>query len=310
MKILIVGGTGFAGGVTALHLQDEGHEVSIMGRNPPKGESALNQLDYIQGNYIDDYATPSAADIDKLRGFEAMVFAAGNDITKLPTDGSIAPDDFYHQSNTVAIPRFFQAAQQAGIRRVAYLGSFYPQVAPAQIDKDAYVASRHRADEAIRAMSCESFEVCSVNAPYILGHLPGFPVSHLGALAQYAAGQLEGVPLFAPRGGTNHVSVHSVAQALSGALARGEPGKAYLIGDGNYSWKDYLETWCAAAGNPQTLEVREDDHPLLPNIIMYAGIGATVSYEPPAEETALLGYERQRMDAEIKHCAAAYLGLS
>jgi hypothetical protein len=99
----------------------------------------------------------------------------------------------------------------------------------------------------------------------------------------------------------------SIAEAVLGALERGAPGRQYLIGDENLSWKSYLELWFAAAGNPTDLEVREDDHPLLPNAIMFAGAGATISYEPDAEETALLGYGRGGVRPMIEEIVADHV---
>ena len=302
MKILIVGGTGFAGGYTALHLKAKGHDVTIMGRSRPKGSSALNELPWLRGNYIeDDFGN------GELKGFEGMVFCAGNDITQMPQDGSVSPETFFHDNNTVAIPRFFEKAKAAGITRAAYLGSFYSHVAPHRIEEDPYVASRHRACEAIRTLSDTGFSVSSISAPFILGHVPGLEAAaHLSYMANYARGLIPDLPVFAPVGGTNHVNLLTVAEALEGALLRGESGKAYLIGDANLSWKDYLEAWFTAAGNPQDIPVRSDDHPLLPNVIMYAGVGATVSYQNDPDEQELLGYGTGRITAEIAHCAKVY----
>ena len=39
-------------------------------------------------------------------------------------------------------------------------------------------------------------------------------------MVSYARGQLDGLPLFAPPSGTNHLSVKSLSQALMGALAK------------------------------------------------------------------------------------------
>ena len=59
-------------------------------------------------------------------------------------------------------------------------------------------------------------------------------------------------------------------------------------------------------GGAQTLEIREDDHPLLPNVIMFAGAGATVSYEPEAVDE--LGYDRHQIKATINTLINAYGG--
>lgn len=301
MKTLIVGGTGFAGGYTALFLKNQGWDVTLMGRNAPDPGTALGQLPFRQGDYLD----PNF-DVGSLEGFDGMIFAAGVDITKFPTDGSETFDSFYHRCNTVGMPAFFEKAKTAGIRRTVNLGSFYAHVAPQSLS-DPYVASRHASCQNIRALSGPDFNVCGINAPFILGRVPDLAVPHLSGMKAYVQGLIPEAPLFAPKGGTNHVTLETVAEALQGGLERGESGKAYLIGDANYSWKEYLERWATAAGAPQAFEVRDDiEHPLLPSIIMYAGAGATVSYVAPEDERALLGYGIDRMAHEIEACAKHY----
>ena len=298
MKVLVVGGTGLIGGEIALHLQENGHAVTIMSRQPSKVPT-LAQLPFLQGNYIED----DMAD-GRLQGFDWLVFAAAADIRNLPRDGSVTPEAFYTRANDEAVPRFFKAAKQAGIRRAVYIGTFYPRVAPQQIGVCPYVTSRHNTDLAVRALGDDGFNVCSLDVPFVLGQIEGLEVPHIAALAEYARGNIPGLPLFAPKGGTNHISSHSLAQASLHALERGESGRAYLVGDENLSWKAYLELWCEAVGNPQDLEVREDDHPMFPNVIMFAGAGATVSYEPDAADLALLDYDRGQIGPLIRRIAA------
>ncbi|MFK8019379.1 MAG: NAD-dependent epimerase/dehydratase family protein [Pseudomonadales bacterium] len=299
MRVLIVGGTGLVGGHAAIHLRQQGHDVSIMARSAPTATD-LQNIPFIAGNYIEDDVTDG-----RLEGFDALVFAAAQDIRQMPMDGSVTPDEFFQRVNDHAVPRFFEAAKASGMRRAVYIGSFYPQIAPEQIDKSPYVHSRHVTDEAVRALSCDEFNVCSVNAPFILGHLPGLDIPHIAGLVAYVSGHLPDLPLFAPQGGTNHISARSVAQAVKGALERGESAKAYLVGDVNMTWKEYLESWARAAGASTVLEVKEDDHPILPNVIMFAGAGALVSYEPDAAETALLGYSRDQIAEEIRAVVAS-----
>lgn len=299
MKTLVVGGTGLIGGEIALHLKDKGHNVTIMSRRPSEVPK-LAELTFLQGNYIEDDLTDG-----RLDGFDWLVFAAAADIRNLPRDGSVTPAAFYARANDQAVPRFFAAAKRAGIRRAVYIGTFYPQVAPQQIGVCPYVTSRHNTDRDVRALSDDDFNVCSLDAPFVLGQIEGLDVPHITALVEYAGGKLPGLPLFAPRGGTNHISSHSLAQAALHALERGEPGKAYLVGDENLSWKEYLELWCQAVGNPQDLDVRDDDHPMFPNVILFAGPGATISYEPDAADMALLDYDRGRIRPLIRQIAMA-----
>lgn len=300
MKVLVVGGTGLIGGEIALHLKSNGHDVTLMSRKPTTVPE-LAEMAFLQGDYINDELSDG-----RLRGFDWLVFSAAADIRNLPMDGSVTPEDFYTLANDEAVPRFFAAAREAGISRAVMIGTFYPQVAPQKIGECPYVTSRHNTDVKVRALSSAAFNVCSLNAPFVLGHIEGMDVPYITALAAYAAGHMPELPVFAPRGGTNHITAHSLAQAALSALERGESGKAYLVGDENLSWKEYLELWFAAAGNPVELEVREDDHPMFPNVIMFAGPGASISYEPDDADMALLAYDRQQVKGLIREIAAGH----
>ena len=298
MNVLVVGGSGLVGGDIAIYLQSQGHGVTIMARKPPEA-SSLADMPFIQGDYVNDRFSDG-----QLRGFDCLVFAAAADIRQIPMDGSISPEAFYKKVNDEAVPQFFEAARDAGVKRAVYIGTFYPQVAPQQIGACPYVTSRHNTDTAIRALSCASFNVCSLNAPFVLGHITGLTIPHIDALAAYAKGDLPDLPVFAPRGGTNHISARSIAQATLAALENGESGKPYLLGDENLSWKEYLELWFEAAGNPVKLEVKDDDHPMFPNVIMFAGAGATVNYE--SENMELLAYDRNQIRGLIKEIISNY----
>jgi nucleoside-diphosphate-sugar epimerase len=293
--ILIVGGTGLTGAHAALHLSDKGHDVTIMSRTQPT-LPALQGLAHITGSYVDNPPSES-----ELAQFDHLVFAAGADIRQLPPGEDEAA--FYERVNVQAIPAFFERARAAGISSAVYIGSYYPQVAPESIERSVYVRSRHLADEGVRALATDAFRVCSLNAPFILGYVEGLALPHLAALVQYAGGQLEGVPIVAPGGGVNHITSESMSVAIENALTKGKSGHAYLVGDENLTWKRYLELYFELVGNPQDLPVSEDEHPLFPDVMLYAGRNATVEYEPEVGE---LAYPRERVRATVAQIVDAY----
>lgn len=296
MNVLVVGGTGLIGGTIALYLKEQSHEVTIMARSRPSA-TALSELPFLKGDYVNDDFNE-----DMFDGFDSLVFSAAADIRNLPQDGSITADEFYKKSNDEAVPNFFKIARRHGIKRAAYISTFYPQVAPEQVGKCAYVTSRDITDKRLQELSNDDFIISILSAPFVLGHIPDLELPYISALTEYAKGKLE-LPLFAPPGGTNHMSAGSIAQAALNALDKGESGKIYLLGDENYSWKEYLELWCAKVGNPQELEVRAEDHPILPNAIMFAGVGATISYEPETNE--VLKYDRQQVAKVMEEILSA-----
>lgn len=304
MKTLVVGGAGFVGSATSLLLHDAGHDVTIMSRSRPKPGSRLDDLPFVTGNYIED----DFSDGRVLEGFDWLVFCAGSDMGNYTADASTSQADFFEKANTVALPRFFESAKKAGVRRSVYMGSFYSFVAPQVMDTIPYVRSRDLSDSAIRALSSPEFNVCSCALPWIVGHTPGIPVAHWHALTLLAQGKLPGIPESAPVGGANFMSSRAVAQCMLGGLERGESGKSYLIGDENLSWKAFFELWFEAAGRPMDLPVARDN-PLVPDYVLsYLDFGDT-NYEPSEAETRLLGYDRGTLRQTVKDSFAYYSSL-
>jgi nucleoside-diphosphate-sugar epimerase len=298
MKILVVGGAGLIGGHAALYLRSRGHEVSIAGRNPPAAGTPLTDLKYLRCDYV-------ACDLpaQELARFDAMVFAAGNDIRHFPVGGDEA--SFWQRNNIEGVPRFFAAARDAGIGCAVQIGSFYPQAMPALVERSAYVRSRHLADAAARALARPGFRAVSVNPPFVVGTVPGLVVGMFRAYTAYAEGKMAPMPACVPPGGVNFISTRSLSEAVEGALLRGESGKAYLIGDQNLSWQDYFGAFFEGVGRPKP-PVIDQEHPFLPDSALYFGRGNHLYYEPDVQEARLLGYRRGDVLAAIAEVVAQY----
>lgn len=292
MKTLVVGGTGLIGAHVALALKARGHAVTIAARHAPEA-IAIRHLPVLIGDYAAGDFTP-----DRLAGFDGLVFAAGNDFRHVPP--GIDETEHLERTNTRGVPAFFAQARAAGIKRAVHIGTFYPQVAPQSVGSSAYVRSRLQAEEGARALAGPDFAVCSVNPPFVLGTLAGVDILGAPTHARYALGQFPDMPVFAITGGTNFMTVHAVGDAVIGALERGEPGAAYLIGDENLSFLEYFQRLFDAAGNQIRLTIEDQPHPLFPDDMLYAGRGTVIAYEPDPVERALLDYRQGDLDETIR----------
>jgi dihydroflavonol-4-reductase len=299
MHILVLGGTGMVGGDTAIRLKAMGHDVEVASRKPPAETTPMAQMPFHAIDYVND--KPNETWLSK---FDVIVFAAGNDVRHIPRDGT--PDAHWDRVNAKAVPGFAAAAKAAGVKIFILIGSFYPQAAPQLIGTNAYVASRLAADEGVRALADDHFRAIVLNAPYIVGHVEGLVQPGPRAFVLWATGRMPQVPRFVIPGGVNVISTTTLTDAIIGAIARGQNGKAYLIGDRNMSYQDYFGGYFRAAGDMEPLEIRDEDHPFAGNDSVLAGRGSSIYYEPDPVEVAELGYRRNDVERTLAQIVAAY----
>lgn len=293
MKTLIVGGTGGIGGYIALELERQGHKVTLAARNNPKA-AVLAHFPLLRGSYAENDFSEQ-----QLEGFDNLIFAACNDIRQLPQGLSEAEEaDYYHRTNSVAVPRFIALARDAGIRKCAYIGSFYPQARPDLIPTSSYIQSRLAADEGARALASADFRVVSLNAPFVVGAARGADNPVYIALVQYARGEFPDLPVFAIPGGVNVISVQSLTEATIASLTKGKNGHGYLVGDENLYFKDFFGYFFKAVGNNIELPVRDEEHPILPDAALLAGRAGTIFFEPEGVEE--LGYRQHDVERTVK----------
>lgn len=285
MNILIVGGTGMIGGHAAQHLLARGHAVTLGARKPAAPGTPMQNMPVLIGDYTEGGFSP-----DDLAEFDAVVFAAGNDIRHIRPDDDEAA--FWDKTQITGVPAFAEKVRAAGVPRFVQLGSYYHQVRPDIAETDLYVRARMLADEGARALARDGFNVSTLNPPSIVGAIPGIPAKRYETLAAWGRGKMPEIGAWAPPGGTNYMSVRSLSEAIEGALLGAESGKAYLIGDENLSYRDFFQLVFDAVGSRVTLEERDAEHPLLPDRFIVQGRGNVLAYEPDAGETAMLGYTR------------------
>ncbi|MDL9979302.1 NAD-dependent epimerase/dehydratase family protein [Microbacterium sp. ASV49] len=304
-RVLVVGGTGLIGSTVAEHLAERGDAVTIMARRPagesdPPGVAGMPRL---VGDYAED-------DLDavSLDGFDAVVFAAGADIRHIPAD--VDETAFWDRTQGVGVPRFAEAARRAGVGRFVQIGSYYHQLHPEWAESIPYVAARKAADERTRALSDDGFAAITVNPPSIVGAVPGRSLRGWGRMISWVRGELDAPEVFAPPGGTNYMSARSLAQAVAGALANGEGGRAYLVGDANLTYRAYFQLIADVAGSDEVIVERDAEQPFQPDRFIVQGRGRVIAYEPDAADTALLGYARDDVESALERIVHASDGVT
>ncbi|WP_227982304.1 NAD-dependent epimerase/dehydratase family protein [Nocardia spumae] len=293
MKILIIGGTGMIGAHAARHLRDCGDEVTVAGRGPVGDDSAVAGFALLTGDYIVPTFTP-----EQLAPFDGIVFAAGQDVRHKRAEDDA--ERFWENTQSLGVPRLAELAKRAGVGRFVQVGSYYHQLRPDLAERNPYIAARKAADDGARALADESFSVCTVNPPSIIGAVPGASARRYRRMVSWAAGNEPDIPDFAPPGGTNYMSAASLAQAIGGALRHGEPGAAYLVGDQNLSYRQFFQLLVDAAGGGRVIGERDEPHPLQPDASIIQGRGNTLAYEPGGDVVDRLGFARDDCVRAVK----------
>ncbi|MGS0562574.1 NAD-dependent epimerase/dehydratase family protein [Microbacterium aurugineum] len=298
-RVLVVGATGMIGSHVAADLAARGDDVTVMARRDPSDRDprAVRGMPRLQGDYTDPGTSPRM-----LEGFDAIVFAAGNDIRHVPADQE--DDAFWARTQSVGVPQFAAQAKAAGVGRFVQVGSYYHHLHPEWTARIPYVAARRGADERTRALSGAGFAAMTLNPPSIVG-ADERGMRRFARMIAWTRGELADPELFAPPGGTNYMSVRSLSQAVQGALDGGEAGRAYLIGDRNLTYREYFQMLADAAGSGRVIEERDQEHPFLPDRFIVQGRGAVISYDTDPAETALLGYAQDDVERSLVEIVTA-----
>lgn len=300
MRVAVLGGTGLIGWHTANALRDQGHLVRVLARNPPKEDLKISQEEF---QPIDLFKATDAELQEALQGCDALVQAAGADPRIVPKGSA---RDYFFEMNVTANDRLFAAAKAAGVRVVVLLTSYFHPLRP-EMARHPYVASRIASEEKALDLDTEEFRVVILQPPYVFGAVP-----YRKGLGD-SISRASWIPLLLPKGGTNAMSVRSLAEAIVGALTRPVRG-CFLVGDENLSYKTLfkrfggrslgLPTWVLRGVmwlGRGFLKLRGRESGLDP--VALVDVLASEMFFDPDESANELGYSRGHLDeaiAEIK----------
>ena len=237
MKVFVVGGTGFLGYHAVQELLRRGHQVGALALPSTPTPDILPPEVPLQLANI--HTLPDLALMELLEGYEGLIFAAGADDRVIPP--APAYETYFNRANVRTTVRLFDLARHVGVKRGVVCGSYFvhfheqwPELR--LVERHPYIRSRVEQERQTTAVCLPDLAVTFMRLPYIFGAIPGrTPIWK--SIVDYVRSPW---PLFFTRGGTNMISVKHVAEAMVGALELGQAGKAYLVGDENVTWADWL----------------------------------------------------------------------
>ena len=244
-KVMIVGGTGLLGYHAGLEFLRRGYSVSAL---------ALADVDLngwfpkeIEVVHEDVFSMSPEMMVEVIRGSHAMVYAMGPDDRIVPKAPAAK---FFKEKLVDASTRVFEAAQQAGVKRAVLLGSYFhhfhrkfPHLDLAV--RHPYIGARVDQEEAVLKVTGRGMEVMILELPYIFGTMPmRVPLWK----EVFFDRLLKMNPVLYPDGGSAMICVTNVAEAIAGAVERGEHGVRYAIGDQNIRWKEMFSIMFEAIG--------------------------------------------------------------
>ncbi|MEW6778302.1 MAG: NAD-dependent epimerase/dehydratase family protein [Bdellovibrionota bacterium] len=151
----------------------------------------------------------------------------------------------------------FEAALRAGVRRalqVSTVDALGLRTPGRPADEDvpfgtghavptAYATTKHEAEQTALSFLSKGLEVVVVNPTYMLGAWDTRPTSGR-ILLEIAKGRVVGYP----SGGNNFVDVEDVAEAALTAMEKGTPGRRYILGNENMTYRAAFRLFAEIVG--------------------------------------------------------------
>lgn len=235
MKTAVLGGRGLFGTRVAEGLAEYGrHTVSL---RPDKRSPHLPSTDTVTYGSVDVLNGPFEELVEAFAGCDSLVSSLG-----VPTTSPLSGAEYARTRLVGVTERVLKAAVDAGVERVVLLGTYL--TAWHRTNPGFGLASRHpyvearlvEAESAVEMGQRYGVSVCVLEVPYVFGTGAGERQNWREILFD---GLRQPVTLF-PTGGTSVITSQQLADAVVGAVERGEHGARYPLSDLDLTWRELI----------------------------------------------------------------------
>lgn len=249
MRALVTGSTGFLGSTLASALYERGIEVRGL-RRKTSSDDAVEGLvmTFAVGDILDPASLPAA-----MEGVDWVFHVAA------AADHRKSGADVMYKVNLEGARNVFEAAKQAGVKRVIYTSSTAalgePRSGKAMLDETdrfnlkpqdfPYGHSKQLAEDALQELIEQGLDAVVVLPAPIMGPRDLNFISG-DAIVEALRGAIPALP----PGGANFIDVRDCADGHIAAAERGRCGERYILSGHNMTYREIAETFGEVLGAP------------------------------------------------------------
>ncbi|MGH9868181.1 MAG: NAD-dependent epimerase/dehydratase family protein [Candidatus Polarisedimenticolia bacterium] len=250
MKVFLTGGTGFLGKRIARRLAEAGHDVTALARPGPRAREMPAGVRVVTGDVTDPAGVAAAA-----AGADAIVHAAA--LVKV----WVRDQSAFDRVNVGGLRCVLDAASRLGVGRVLYTSSF---IALGPTDgtvadetwvrrtppHNAYERTKAEADRVAREAAAAGAPIVTVYPGVVYGAGEMTDGSLMTrTVSDFTRGRTPGLL----GSGDQRICYAFMDDVVEGhllALERGAPGRGYILGGINASWKELYAALSRLTGRP------------------------------------------------------------
>ncbi len=266
IRVLILGGSGFIGYHIVHACIKKNYAVSSVDLKP-----ATTLPENVASHVLNADSCSDNTLVDILKNYDVVIDTLGADDRVVPNKPAYP---FFRRANVEHSQRLIRLAKLAGVKNVIMLSSYYchfskelPELKLSE--KHPYIKSRLKQMDVAIVEAGEDIGLNILQLPFVFGATPG--IKPLWYESICALKYLSYFPMIYTDGGTNVVSVRTVAAAAAAAVEHSQGRHSFLIGEKNLHWPALMQSITAFFGrSPKLIKVASDSFSYLSHLFQYA----------------------------------------